>query len=55
MDIKEQLKARKMLKRELANKMEITMPTLKKKLDDPRNLTVGEVEKLRKWGFIINV
>lgn len=55
MDIKTQLKERKMLKRELADEMGITMPTLKKKLDEPRHLTIGEVEKLRRLGFIINV
>jgi DNA-binding Xre family transcriptional regulator len=55
MDIKTQLKERKMLKRELADEMGITMPTLKKKLDEPRHLTIGEVEKLRQLGFIINV
>jgi len=55
MDIKMQLKERKMLKRQLADEMGITMPTLKKKLDEPRHLTIGEVEKLRQLGFIINV
>ena len=42
-------------KKELADEMGITMPTLKKKLDEPRYLTIGEVEKLRRLGFIINV
>jgi DNA-binding Xre family transcriptional regulator len=55
MDIKQQLKERKMLKRELADEMGITMPTLKKKLDEPRHLTVGDIERLRQLGFIINV
>jgi transcriptional regulator with XRE-family HTH domain len=54
-EIKEQLKQKKMLKRELADKMGITMPTLKKKLDNPIHLTVGDIEKLRNLGFQITI
>lgn len=54
-NIREQLKAKKMLKRDLAEQMGITMPTLKKKLDNPRHLTVGDIEKLRNLGFNITI
>ena len=53
--IKEQLKEKKMLKRELADKLGMTMPTLKKKLDEPKHLTVGEIMRLRELGFNITI
>lgn len=54
-NIREQLKEKGMLRRELANELGITMPTLKSKLDNPRRLTVGDIEKLRNLGFNITI
>jgi hypothetical protein len=54
MTIKEQIKQRKLLKRDLCKVLDCTMPTLKVKLDNPKRLTLGDVEKLQKIGLNIN-
>lgn len=55
MNIREQLKERKLLKRDVCNHLGCTMPTLKSKLDNPAKLTLGDVEKLKELGLTFNI
>lgn len=55
MDLKQQLKQLKLLKRDVSAHLNMTMPTLKSKLDHTDSLTIGDVKKLRELGFKIEI
>ena len=55
MNIREQLKERKLLKRDVCKHLGCTMPTLMSKLDNPAKLTLGDVEKLKQLGITFNI
>jgi hypothetical protein len=55
MTLKDQIKFKKLLKRDICKHLDITMPTLKSKLDDPKRLTILDVEKLRELELEITV
>lgn len=55
MDLREQLKQLKLSKRDVSAHLGMTMPTLKSKFDNPGNLTITNVNKLRELGFKIEI
>jgi hypothetical protein len=55
MDIRQQLKEKKLLKRDVCAHLGCTMPTLKSKLDEPTRLTISDIRALRELGIEIKV
>lgn len=55
MTITEQMKLKKILKRDVCEHLGITMPTLKVKLEDNSKLTLNDVQKLRELGIKIEI
>lgn len=55
MELKKQIKSKKIKLRDVANELGMTMPTLKSKLDDPNRLTVSDIMKLRDLGITIKI